>query len=188
MAALNSISPSKLVAALCLSLFVTGCATRQGPQNKPTAAKPAPTQQEDQGSAVVSAYIPPSNPSYGGQAKPISGSGGQEAPTTPGYGQYEADSGYVRPEPSKAVAALSTRADDQRAAGDLNAASSSLERALRIEPNNPVLWNRLARVRLEQKQYEQATQMAKRSNSFAAADDAGLRRDNQDIINAATQR
>lgn len=86
------------------------------------------------------------------------------------------------------MAALSTRADDQRAAGDLNAASSSLERALRIEPNNPVLWNRLARVRLEQKQYEQATQMAKRSNSFAAADDAGLRRDNQDIINAATQR
>ena len=47
---------------------------------------------------------------------------------------------YTRPEPAKAVQVLLRRAADQRAAGQLVAAAGSLERALRIEPRNPVLW------------------------------------------------
>lgn len=89
---------------------------------------------------------------------------------------------YTRPEPAKAVQVLLRRAADQRAAGQLVAAAGSLERALRIEPRNPVLWNQLAHVRMEQQQYHLASGLAAKSNAFAATGDHALRQDNQAII------
>lgn len=89
---------------------------------------------------------------------------------------------YTRPEPARAVQVLQRRAADQRAAGQLVAAAGSLERALRIEPRNPVLWNQLAHVRVEQKQYQLASGLAARSNAFTATEDLALRQDNQAII------
>jgi len=89
---------------------------------------------------------------------------------------------YTRPEPAKAVQVLQRRAADQRAAGQLVAAAGSLERALRIEPRNPVLWNQLAHVRMEQKQYHLASGLAAKSNAFAVSKDFALRQDNQAII------
>lgn len=71
---------------------------------------------------------------------------------------------------SSAVVALLERADQQYQTRDLDAAASSLERALRIEPRNPALWHRLAKVRLAQDQPGQALQMAAKSNSLAAGD------------------
>lgn len=68
---------------------------------------------------------------------------------------------------SSAVVALVERADSQYQAQDLDAAAASLERALRIEPRNPQLWHRLAVVRLDQRQFDQAIQMAAKSNSLA---------------------
>lgn len=69
-----------------------------------------------------------------------------------------------------AVLALLDRADQQYAARDLDAAAVSLERALRIEPRNPRLWHRLAAVRLDQGQLDQAMQLAAKSNSLAGYD------------------
>jgi cytochrome c-type biogenesis protein CcmH/NrfG len=89
---------------------------------------------------------------------------------------------YTRPEPARAVQVLQRRAADQRASGQLVAAAGSLERALRIEPRNPVLWNQLAHVRVEQKQYHLASGLAAKSNAFAASEDLALRQDNQAII------
>ena len=89
---------------------------------------------------------------------------------------------YTRPEPAKAVQVLLRRAADQRAAGQLVAAAGSLERALRIEPRNPLLWNQLAHVRMEQQQYHLASGLAAKSNAFAATEDHALRRDNKAII------
>jgi Flp pilus assembly protein TadD len=82
---------------------------------------------------------------------------------------------------SVAIASMmeSTRAD--AAAGRLANAAASIERALRIEPRNPRLWNELARVRLQQRDYAQAEATAARSNSFAGSD-AELRASNADII------
>jgi tetratricopeptide (TPR) repeat protein len=88
---------------------------------------------------------------------------------------------YSRPQPAKAVQALSKRAEDQRASGQLVAAAASLERALRIEPKNALLWNRLAHVRFEQKQYALASSLAAKSNAFAGQDQA-LRADNNKLI------
>ena len=64
------------------------------------------------------------------------------------------------------------------------AAAASLERALRIEPRNAVLWNRLAHVRYEQKQYALASSLAAKSNTLAGRD-AALRADNDRLIKQA---
>ncbi len=69
-----------------------------------------------------------------------------------------------------AVRTLLARADEAGGRGDWAAAAAALERALRIEPANARLWHRLAMVRLEQGRYEQAAQLAVRSNSYAAGD------------------
>jgi predicted Zn-dependent protease len=68
---------------------------------------------------------------------------------------------------NKAVIALLDRAQTDNDSGQREAAGASLERALRIEPRNPWLWLELAQVRLAQGQYEQATTLARKSNSFA---------------------
>jgi predicted Zn-dependent protease len=73
----------------------------------------------------------------------------------------------------------SARAD--AAAGKLTTAAASIERALRIEPRNPRLWQELARVRLQQEQFVQAENMARRSNSFAGSDNT-LRAENWRLI------
>ncbi len=77
----------------------------------------------------------------------------------------------TEPEPTgTAVLALLETADLQRADGQLAAAAASLERALRIEPQNPWTWYRLAAVRLEQGRLDQAEQLARRSDSLAGTD------------------
>ncbi|MBU4566363.1 MAG: hypothetical protein KMY53_03515 [Desulfarculus sp.] len=87
------------------------------------------------------------------------------------------------PEPShnSAVLALLDQAKSQAAAGQSASAGASLERALRIEPRNPYLWQELARVRLGQKKYRQAENLAAKSNALAGGD-RSLRAANWRII------
>jgi cytochrome c-type biogenesis protein CcmH/NrfG len=85
------------------------------------------------------------------------------------------------------VRVLLQRAEQQRRAGELVAAVSTLERALRIEPDNPLIWNRLAHVRLVQGRYRQAAGLAAKSSALAG-DDAALKADNQRIIADANAR
>lgn len=66
------------------------------------------------------------------------------------------------------VLALLTAAQQQQAGGDLNGASSSLERAQRIAPREPQVLYRLAEVRLAQGDAVQAEQFARRGLSYAA--------------------
>ena len=54
------------------------------------------------------------------------------------------------PSENVAVAGLVQSARADAAAGRLANAAATLERALRIEPRNPRLWQELARVRLQQ--------------------------------------
>lgn len=88
------------------------------------------------------------------------------------------------PAESAAVLALVERADRQYQTRDLDAAAASLERALRIEPRNAQLWHRLAAVRLDQGQNDQAIQMAAKSNSLAGTD-RGLQARNWQLIASA---
>ena len=86
-----------------------------------------------------------------------------------------------------AVIALLNKAQHQSAAGRLDEARASLERALRIEPHNPVLWQELARVRLDQGQYRQAENLAAKSNVLAGTDQY-LQAKNWRIIGEARSR
>ena len=103
--------------------------------------------------------------------------GEQPAPVTP-----PAPSSTARE--SVAIAGLMDSARTDAAAGRLAEAAATLERALRIEPRNPRLWQELARVRLQQGDFPQAESMAQRSNSWAGSDSA-LRAENARIIEQA---
>ena len=85
---------------------------------------------------------------------------------------------------SVAIAGLMDSARTDAGAGRLAEAAATLERALRIEPRNPRLWQELARVRLQQGDFAQAESTAQRSNSWAGSDSA-LRAENARIIEQA---
>lgn len=88
----------------------------------------------------------------------------------------------ARPQPKRAVTVLMRRADDQRNNGDLDGASASLERALRIAPEDAVLWHELAEVRMAQQQHYRVVQLAAKSNALASPHDAALRSSNWRLI------
>lgn len=85
---------------------------------------------------------------------------------------------------NKAIIALLDRAQIDNQAGNREAAGSSLERALCIEPRNAWLWLELAQLRLAQGQYAQAITLARKSISFAGHDHRLLALDWQAIGNA----
>ncbi|MHB8788387.1 MAG: tetratricopeptide repeat protein [Desulfobulbaceae bacterium] len=65
-------------------------------------------------------------------------------------------------------AALALLHDAEQAlhAGNTRKADEYLERAIRIDPQNPQVWHALARSKFQQKQYPQTIQMSLKSNSF----------------------
>ncbi|MEI6414993.1 MAG: tetratricopeptide repeat protein [Pseudomonadota bacterium] len=82
------------------------------------------------------------------------------------------------------VAQLIAESERLHKEGNPTRAAASLERALRIEPNNAEIYHRLARIRLDQGQYAQAIELASRSTSLAGTTSA-LARDNWRISAAA---
>jgi Tfp pilus assembly protein PilF len=63
--------------------------------------------------------------------------------------------------------ALVSQAQTQLATKNYAVAASSIERALRIEPDNPLLWIELGKVRLAEGNYVQAENMARKAVSMA---------------------
>lgn len=103
------------------------------------------------------------------QAAPIN-QGTYNMPSTPsgipsansGGGGLSADEQLDGP-----VLALLTTAQQQQSGGDLNGASSSLERAQRVAPREPQVLYRLAQVRMAQGDAPQAEQFARRGLTLA---------------------
>ncbi len=54
--------------------------------------------------------------------------------------------------------------------GDLDGASSTLDRALRIEPNNPLLWIERGRLRLAENDPRQAEGCGRKALALASGD------------------
>jgi len=71
---------------------------------------------------------------------------------------------------SPATHSLVTQARTLLARGDFDAASSTLDRALRIEPNNPLLWIELGRVRLAENDPHQAEGCGRKALALASGD------------------
>lgn len=76
------------------------------------------------------------------------------------------------PASSGATAALLQQGRQQAAAGNYPLATSSLERALRINPNDADIWYELGRVKLRQGDYVQAESMGRRALALAGSDPA----------------
>ena len=140
-------SVSKLGAILAASLILGACSlmapSRTSPsQPLPPASSSAP--QSPQSAPPPSPYQPPAHP------------------------QQPVRENHLSP----ATHSLVTQARNQVAHGDLPAASSTLDRALRIEPNNPLLWIELGRLRLAENDAHQAEGCARKALALASGDRA----------------
>jgi len=71
-----------------------------------------------------------------------------------------------------AASALVSQAHQQSAGGDTTQAAATLERALRIEPDNPLVWIELGRVRLAENNATQADAMGRKALTLASGDAA----------------
>lgn len=144
----------------------------QRPAPPPPVAAPVPEPEP------LAAPIPVPAPSAEPQA-PRAPAASASAPTTIALAQPPAPT-------HSAVGGLLAQAAQQVQAGELDQGSASLERALRIEPDNPWIWHQLAVVRLLQKQDAQAAQLAARSNALTA--DRGLQARNWRVVAQARER
>lgn len=73
----------------------------------------------------------------------------------------------IAPDTSSAISSLINDAKKHFEAGESEQAAALLERALRIDPRNPILWHNLAGVRLQQEDWSRAANLASKSNAFA---------------------
>ncbi len=83
-----------------------------------------------------------------------------------------------------AVLTLVEQARAETVENKLQSAVATIERAQRLEPRNPWLWQELARLHLAQGDHAQAESLAARSNTWAGSDRA-LRAANWRLIGAA---
>lgn len=90
----------------------------------------------------------------------------------------------ITPPETTNKAALSLLANSRAAAleGNLGKAEAYLERALRIDSKNAVLWHYMAKLRLNQGLLEQAAGLAAKSNSLDKTQNKLLQSDNWRII------
>ena len=76
-----------------------------------------------------------------------------------------------KPEESVIIALLN-EADTHANDCNTDKAAATIERALRIEPGNALLWHRFAAIRLQQQQWQQAIALARKSNALIKNNDA----------------
>jgi cytochrome c-type biogenesis protein CcmH/NrfG len=69
-----------------------------------------------------------------------------------------------------ATKALVTQAQAQLNAGNESLAAATIERALRIEPDNPLLWIELAKIRHQEGNDSQAENLARKALAMASGD------------------
>jgi cytochrome c-type biogenesis protein CcmH/NrfG len=107
------------------------------------------------------------------QPRPEQGPGSSQTQSRPP--PQEAPIEQPRPVPKQfhlgpASLSLVSQAHKQSQSGDLGGAAATLERALRIEPNNPLLWIELGQVRLSENDGDQADSMGRKAIGLATGD------------------
>lgn len=117
--------------------------------------------------AVPSPYQQPAPPSQQPPETPPAETRPGEAPNTVEEPQPSPAPVVREPTLGAASRALVGQAQTQLATKNYAVAASSLERALRIEPDNPLLWIELGKVRLAEGNYVQAENMARKAVSMS---------------------
>lgn len=138
----------------------TGAGMRGQPQEQPQV-------RQDEDDAVVVMVPDGEGGSSVIQSYPLDSSAVSSQPAT-GSSAPRSNALQEDEQLSGPVLALLTSARQQEGGGDLNSASASLERALRIAPREPQVLYRLAQVRLDQGDAGQAEQLARRGLSYAS--------------------
>jgi Flp pilus assembly protein TadD len=112
----------------------------------------------------------------------------QDGRDTPAAQRGSADSGEpgsaTSPTMSAASQSLLQQSRSQQRAGDYPQAAATLERALRVDPSQPVLWLELGRVRLREGQFAQAEQLGRKVLSISGGNLA-IESDALDLISRA---
>jgi hypothetical protein len=131
--------------AVCLVVLIAGCQSLYGPPvSTPAPGPKSSTPQPEPGSAEPQAPVPPPVPEP--PAPP---------PTTKEFVLGPASSALVKQSRSQSVK------------GEYPAAIATLERALRIEPNNPLVWLELGQVHLAARNAPQAESMGRKAVALA---------------------
>jgi len=116
-----------------------------------------------------------STPRPGQPPQPVSPQAGQAGQATPGSPEA-AQPPAQPPRPAKqyrlgaASSALVAQAHKQLVGGDFGLAAATIERAMRIEPDNPLLWIELGRVRYTAGDVSQADSMGRKALALATGD------------------
>jgi Flp pilus assembly protein TadD len=122
------------------------------------------------GCAAPGRLVQPPGPSTGSSPAPNSSAPDTSTPGSPSPGSP----GPVPPPRqnslSPATLSLVTQARSLLAHGEFDGASSTLDRALRIEPNNPLLWIELGRLRLAERDPHQAEGCGRKALALASGD------------------
>lgn len=92
-----------------------------------------------------------------------------------------------RDDMSAAGRSLLIQSRSERQSGNYAQASATLERAIRIEPEQAAIWLELAHVRLLEGNYAQAEQLGRKARSLAAGDPS-IEAESAEIINDALRR
>jgi hypothetical protein len=152
-----------LAVVLCLALAASGCALDPFHTGRPASSSGHGGAHTQTGSAPVLSSPPVIEPPAPGEepviAAPTPTPLPRERPKTP------------TPTLSPASRALVAQAETQRRKGDLPGATVTLERALRIEPNNALLWIEMGRLRMDQRNYPQAEGMGRKALALSVGDD-----------------
>lgn len=91
-----------------------------------------------------------------------------EAPGEPKERTPMSGEGTVRHQvDNRAVAMLWDEAEQARREGELDSAVASIERAVKLAPEDPVLWSRLSELRFRQSRFAEAENLATKSNTLA---------------------
>ncbi len=85
---------------------------------------------------------------------------------------------------SPASTSLVRQARKLEGRGDFDGASTTLDRALRIEANNPLLWIELGRLRLAENDAHQAANCARKALALASGDPRAHAQANQLLAQA----
>ncbi|HKK16591.1 MAG TPA: hypothetical protein VJ981_07775 [Gammaproteobacteria bacterium] len=173
-----------LIASLLLVLFMTACATQpaSSPARVEDRSRPVDKTEAAGAAAEIPAAVEKETESTAKTTLPAPAVSDDDL-SRPG-GQADAGRSY---QTGPAVVALLDDAKQYSGQGQNQHAIASVERALRIEPKNPILWNKLSHLHLQQGNWVQSIAMAKKSNVLASGDNA-LQADNWQIIARARQQ
>jgi tetratricopeptide (TPR) repeat protein len=81
-------------------------------------------------------------------------------------GNVSASAYFIQTDSSSAIESLFNHAKTYYETKQYEQAAASLERALRIDSQHPILWHNLAGIRLVQEDWQRAANLALKSNSY----------------------